>query len=142
MSGAPIASPGCLTSPGRLRLRLPATSANLGPGFDAAAVALDFYLEIDAEPAAEFSILASGYDAERCGRLENNLILEIYKGLLAGNGWRRLRWRTTLAGLAGPPSRSSKRHARWKAIPIMPLPAGWEGLWPRPARVARCMWRG
>jgi homoserine kinase len=65
-----------------VHLRLPATSANLGPGFDAAAVALDFYLEIDAEPAAEFSILASGLDAERCGSLEDNLILEIYKGLL------------------------------------------------------------
>ncbi len=69
-----------------LHLRLPATSANLGPGFDAAAVALDFYLEIDAVAAAEFSIIASGYDAERCGRLEDNLILEIYKGLLTANG--------------------------------------------------------
>jgi homoserine kinase len=67
---------------GRLRLRLPATSANLGPGFDSAAVALDFYLDIDAAPAAEFSILASGYDAERCGRIEDNLILDLYKGLL------------------------------------------------------------
>ncbi|MGH9561572.1 MAG: hypothetical protein ACRD3S_08960, partial [Terracidiphilus sp.] len=36
-----------------IRLRLPATSANLGPGFDAVAVALDFVLEIDAEPAQE-----------------------------------------------------------------------------------------
>jgi homoserine kinase len=72
--------------PGRLKLRLPATSANLGPGFDAAAVALDFYLEIDAEPAVEFSINASGRDAERCGRLEDNLVLEIYKGLLARHG--------------------------------------------------------
>jgi len=71
---------------GRLRLRLPATSANLGPGFDAAAVALDFYLDIDAAPAGEFSILASGYDAERCGRIEDNLILDLYKGLLATHG--------------------------------------------------------
>jgi len=71
---------------GRLRLRLPATSANLGPGFDAAAVALDFYLKIDAAPAEEFSILASGYDVERCGRLEDNLILDIYKGLLESSG--------------------------------------------------------
>jgi homoserine kinase len=67
---------------GGIRLRLPATSANLGPGFDAVAVALDFYLEIDAEPAAEFSIAASGRDAERCARLEDNLILEAYKTLL------------------------------------------------------------
>jgi homoserine kinase len=70
---------------GRVELRLPATSANLGPAFDAAAVALDFYLELEAAPSAEFSIAATGFDAERCGRLEGNLILELYKGLLLGN---------------------------------------------------------
>ena len=73
-------------SPAPLRLRLPATSANLGSGFDAAAVALDFYLEIEAERAAEFSIAATGRDAARCARLEDNLILEIYKSLLAASG--------------------------------------------------------
>ena len=71
---------------GSLRLRLPASSANLGPGFDAAAVALDFYLEIEAKPAAEFSITATGRDAERCGRLEDNLILDLYRRLLQENG--------------------------------------------------------
>jgi len=74
----PIAAP--------LRLRLPATSANLGPGFDAAAVALDFYLEIEAVPAQAFSIAATGHDHERCGRIENNLILGIYQGLLRDHG--------------------------------------------------------
>ena len=67
-------------------VRLPATSANLGPGFDAVAVALDFYLEIEAVPAAEFSIQASGRDAERCGRLENNLILDLYRQVLLREG--------------------------------------------------------
>ena len=67
-------------------LRLPATSANLGPGFDAAAVALDFYLEIEAEPAGEFSILTTGYDAVRCSQMEDNLILGIYERLLLENG--------------------------------------------------------
>lgn len=66
----------------RIRLRLPATSANLGPGFDAAAVAFNRYLEIEAEPAAEFSIAATGRDAERCSQLKDNLILEHYKRLL------------------------------------------------------------
>jgi homoserine kinase len=69
----------------RLHLRLPATSANVGPGFDAAAIALDFYLTIDAEAAPEFSIAATGRDAERCARLEDNLILEAYKRILAAN---------------------------------------------------------
>jgi homoserine kinase len=49
-------------------------------------VALDFFLEIDAEPAAEFSIAATGRNRERCSRLEDNLILEIYKGLLESHG--------------------------------------------------------
>ncbi len=71
---------------GGIRLRLPATSANLGPGFDAVAVALDFALEIEAEAAHEFSIGGTGRDAERCGRLHDNLILEIYKDLLEANG--------------------------------------------------------
>lgn len=65
-----------------LKLRLPATTANLGPGFDAAAVAFDFYLEIEAEPAESFSIDATGRNAERCGVVQDNLILEGYKRLL------------------------------------------------------------
>jgi homoserine kinase len=74
--------------PESFRLRLPATSANLGPGFDAVAVALDFYLEIEASPAAEFSISATGRDADRCSRIEDNLILGIYRRLLVENGKR------------------------------------------------------
>jgi homoserine kinase len=70
---------------GAIRLRLPATSANLGAGFDAAAVALDFYLEMEAEAATEFSILVTGRDAARCAQLEDNLILGIYRRLLAEN---------------------------------------------------------
>jgi homoserine kinase len=71
---------------GPIRLRLPATSANLGPGFDAVAVALDFHLEIDVSPAPEFSIIATGRDADRCARLEDNLIIEAYKRLLTDHG--------------------------------------------------------
>jgi len=72
-------------SSGHIRLRLPATSANLGPGFDAVAVALDFSLEIEAEPAETFSISATGRGADRCARLEDNLVLETYKNLLREN---------------------------------------------------------
>jgi len=72
--------------PPKLRLRLPATSANLGPGFDTAAVALDFYLHLEAEAASAFSIAATGRDAERCARLEDNLVLDLYSKLLIENG--------------------------------------------------------
>jgi homoserine kinase len=79
-------SEGREANPGRLKLRLPASSANLGSGFDSAAVALDFYLEIEAEAAGEFSISATGRNSEHIARLEKNLILEIYKDLLTRNG--------------------------------------------------------
>jgi homoserine kinase len=69
-----------------LHLRLPATSANLGAAFDAAAVALDFALEIDASPALEFSIHATGRNVAECSQLDRNLILETYRALLAREG--------------------------------------------------------
>lgn len=64
---------------------MPATSANLGPGFDTAAVAIDIYLEIEAEPAPEFSIFATGSDSELCSRIEDNLILTVYRRTLEEN---------------------------------------------------------
>lgn len=69
-----------------LRLRLPATSANLGSGFDAVAVALDFHLEVRAQAAPEFSIEATGRDAARCSQLDDNLVLNVYKETLTKNG--------------------------------------------------------
>ncbi len=68
---------------GLFRLRLPATSANLGAAFDTAAVALALHLTIEAEEAAEFSIAATGRDADLCSRLNGNLILDTYRDLLA-----------------------------------------------------------
>lgn len=85
MSAGPSLNPAA-NAAGKIHLRMPATSANLGPGFDAVAVALDFALEIEAEPASEFSIQATGRDAERCASIEDNLILEIYKELLLSHG--------------------------------------------------------
>lgn len=67
----------------RFFLRLPATSANLGPAFDTAAVALQLHLEVRAEPADAFSISAVGRDAAACGRLERNLVLDTYRQILS-----------------------------------------------------------
>ena len=43
--------------------RVPASSANLGPGFDALAVALTRYIEVSVTPAEDFTISSSGYGA-------------------------------------------------------------------------------
>jgi homoserine kinase len=69
-----------------VRLRLPATSANLGPGFDALALALKLHLEIEAEAAGEFTIEATGRDAKICAATEDNLLLKTYRQLLATEG--------------------------------------------------------
>jgi len=66
-----------------LRLRLPATSANLGPGFDALGLALSLHLEIEARPAGAWSIDATGRDADLCARIDGNLILDTYRDRLA-----------------------------------------------------------
>jgi homoserine kinase len=65
-----------------LRLALPATSANLGPAFDAAALALDLYISVEGRPADKFTIRASGRDQEICGAVENHLILTTYEEIL------------------------------------------------------------
>ncbi|MGZ4836464.1 MAG: homoserine kinase [Terriglobales bacterium] len=69
----------------RIRLALPATSANLGPAFDAAALAMDFYIEIDARPSDEFVISAPGRDRKICGTLQDHLILNTYREVLEAN---------------------------------------------------------
>ncbi len=69
-----------------LKLKLPATSANLGPAFDAAGLAMGMFLTIEARPATEFAITASGLDAQICGRVENHLTLNTYREVLEAEG--------------------------------------------------------
>lgn len=69
-----------------MELCLPASSANLGPAFDSAAIALQQYLRVKAEAAAEFAVRAGGRDASICSAIENNLVLETYRDVLARAG--------------------------------------------------------
>jgi homoserine kinase len=61
---------------------LPATSANLGPAFDAAALAFSMFLKVRAKSANEFSITARGRDREICARIDNHIILTTYREVL------------------------------------------------------------
>ena len=67
-------------------ISLPATSANLGPAFDAAALAFDLHLKLRASITNEYSISARGRDPEICGRIEKHLILDTYRDVLEGEG--------------------------------------------------------
>jgi homoserine kinase len=55
-------------------VRVPASSANLGPGFDALGMALEIYLVCRFEAADRLTIRATGRDAECISTSEDNLI--------------------------------------------------------------------
>ncbi len=69
-----------------IRLRLPATSANLGPGFDALGLAMAFALHIDAREAEATTIVATGRNAAQCGDVGDSLVIATYRSVLAGQG--------------------------------------------------------
>jgi homoserine kinase len=71
-----------LTARRRL-VRVPASSANLGPGYDVMAAALDMFLELEVEEAGEFSFDPSGLDVPT-GR--DNLIVRAFETLHSADG--------------------------------------------------------
>jgi homoserine kinase len=70
----------------KLELILPATSANLGPAFDAAAVALALHRKIQARAAADYAVSAHGRDAEFCAETRKRLMLDTYCEVLQAEG--------------------------------------------------------
>jgi homoserine kinase len=66
-----------------VELVLPATSANLGPAFDAAALALALQLKVRARLAKDFSLTAEGRDRAICTDPRGHLVLTTYADVLA-----------------------------------------------------------
>jgi homoserine kinase len=69
-----------------MQVRVPASSANLGPGFDTLGLALGIYLTCRFERAERLSIRASGRDAERISTAEDNLIWQTARAVAADVG--------------------------------------------------------
>jgi homoserine kinase len=67
-------------------LRLPATSANLGPGFDAAGLAMSLYMTVRANLNSEFVIAASGRYAANISDPSRSLIVRTYREVLTAAG--------------------------------------------------------
>ncbi|HJS17447.1 MAG TPA: homoserine kinase [Anaerolineales bacterium] len=57
-----------------LTIKVPATSANLGPGFDSLGLALDLWNESTFEPANDFSVSVEGEGRGKISQDKNNLI--------------------------------------------------------------------
>lgn len=136
-----------------IRLRLPATSANLGPGFDAMALALELFLEIEASPAPEFSIAATGRNRDICARLNRNLLVQTYESVLAAERRELVPLAIRMANgipvgmgcgssaaarLAGVALASAFGGLDWDGPRIVDYAAGLEG---HPDNVAAC-WHG
>jgi len=69
---------------GRRRLvRVPASSANLGPGYDVMAAALSLQLELEVEETGEFAVEAEGLDVPT-GR--ENLVVRAFETLHSADG--------------------------------------------------------
>src|SRR5437879_8263458 len=58
-----------------LRVRVPATSANLGPGFDAFGVALPLLAEFEVKPARAWAVTVEGNGAAGVPTGEDNLFV-------------------------------------------------------------------
>jgi homoserine kinase len=71
-----------------VRVRAPATSANLGPAFDAAGVALDWWDELEATPAPADAIQVAGEQAELLRTGPDNLVAVAMRRLAEAAGAR------------------------------------------------------
>src|SRR5258707_9543521 len=65
----------------RVRVRVPATSANLGPGFDALGLALGLHNEVILEEADRISV---GVEGEGAGRLDDDAKNVVARGVALG----------------------------------------------------------
>ncbi len=68
-------APEASVTPGPIRVRVPATSANLGPGFDVLGLALALHNEVTLEPYPAVSVSIEGEGAEHLERDERNVVV-------------------------------------------------------------------
>jgi shikimate kinase len=132
----------------RIRVRVPATIANLGPGFDAMGLAVRLYNEIEAEPAPALEVVLEGEGADVLPRDATNRVVRSAAALFEQAGMRlppmRLRCRNRIPLMSGLGSSAAA------VVGGLALAAAWLGRrdrgrscwsWPRPWRAIRTTWR-
>ncbi|HLH41060.1 MAG TPA: homoserine kinase [Bryobacteraceae bacterium] len=131
------------------RVRVPASSANLGPGFDGLALAAGMYLDCRFRESNELQIRASGRDAEEISSGEHNLIwraavhcgarnpieLEIFNDIPLGKGLGS----SAAAVTAGVVIASVLGNCGWDRARVLEESARIEG---HPDNVAACVFGG
>ena len=61
-----------------MKIKIPATSANLGPGFDVLGLALDLYNIVEILPFKDTKITIDGYGKDNKAFLTNNMFVRIF----------------------------------------------------------------
>ncbi|HEY8392330.1 MAG TPA: homoserine kinase [Capillibacterium sp.] len=69
-----------------VKVMIPATSANLGPGFDFLGLALELYNTVSFAPAAEWRVTAQGYGAEMLSGRSDLLVCQALRRVFAETG--------------------------------------------------------
>jgi homoserine kinase len=70
-----VAAQTALSGPRSVHVRIPATSANLGPGFDALGLALALYNEVTAQESASVTVSVQGEGAGRLPTNQHNVVV-------------------------------------------------------------------
>ena len=70
----------------RLTARVPATVANLGPGFDAFGLALSLFNEIEVDTEGEPGVVVQGEGADELPRDDHNLVVRAMRAFAAEAG--------------------------------------------------------
>jgi homoserine kinase len=70
----------------RIQFRVPASTANLGAGFDSLSLAFDRYLTVAIEPASKLSIEATGLDSAKIPLNDSNLVYRVAATVAASRG--------------------------------------------------------
>lgn len=61
-----------------MKIRIPATSANLGPGFDCLGLAIAFYNEVCIKPSSYYSVSIKGEGVQNVKLKKNNIFVSIF----------------------------------------------------------------
>src|SRR5262245_34424234 len=80
----------------RFSFRIPASTSNLGSGFDALSLALNRYLNVSIEEAAYFAIEARGVTGDLIPTDAQNLILRVANSVAGQRAWKLPAFRMTI----------------------------------------------
>jgi homoserine kinase len=97
----------------RVHVRVPATTANLGPGFDALGLALSLYNEVHAATAAQTAVSVEGEGAGRLPTTEKNVIVRAMRLVYEAVGRAPEAWSVRCVNRVPPARGLGSSAAAW-----------------------------